>query len=273
MRKRQPGRFDSAAAAGRRRARPLHAGALTTSMPNGGREPATRIGVAWLFLDTLRLTLVERVTRSQVGSPHDSTGTRKEPFTMFRRDIRHALRLFVREPGFTATVVLTLALGIGANTALFAIVEAVLLRPLPYAQADDLAIVRHRDVRTGITKEFIALRRLRRPSGAAEEPRGRSPDTAGSTRRWSATTTPSESRGLGATPNLLDVFGLQPALGRMFEDERRSPRRAAGGPDQSPLVGVALRLRSQHRRPLGAAWRRAATDRRRGAERISFSAA
>ena len=72
-------------------------------------------------------------------------------------DLRHALRLFRREPGFAAAAVLTLALGIGANTALFAVVEAVLLRPLPYPDADALVLVRHRDTRTGLTKPDIAL--------------------------------------------------------------------------------------------------------------------
>jgi hypothetical protein len=67
--------------------------------------------------------------------------------------IRHALRQFRREPAFCAAAVLTLALGIGANTALFAVVEAVLLRPLPFADAERLVMLRHRDLRTGISKD------------------------------------------------------------------------------------------------------------------------
>ena len=76
---------------------------------------------------------------------------------MLLHHLRHALRMMVREPAFSAAAILTLALGVGANVAVFAVVESVLLRPLPYADAEKLVILNHRDRRTGITKPFIAM--------------------------------------------------------------------------------------------------------------------
>ena len=83
-------------------------------------------------------------------------------------DLRYAFRQLIKNPGFTAVVVLTLALSIGANTTLFSVVNAILLRPLPYQNPDKLVALWMRFTGIGIPKdqnavsapEFMDLRRL-----------------------------------------------------------------------------------------------------------------
>jgi len=68
-------------------------------------------------------------------------------FDSWVQDSRHAVRSLFRNPGFVALAILTLALGIGANTAIFSVVYGILLRPLPYHDADRLVLIqREQDV-------------------------------------------------------------------------------------------------------------------------------
>jgi putative ABC transport system permease protein len=112
--------------------------------------------VLLLFLDCWRLAITG-FHRRPAGLPTPRALPTQERSTVFLYHLRHALRRLVREPAFTTAAVLTLALGVGANLAVFAVVEAVLLRPLPYSEAEALVVLNHRDHRTGITKQFIAL--------------------------------------------------------------------------------------------------------------------
>ena len=65
------------------------------------------------------------------------------------RDVRQGVRLLARAPGFTAVAVLTLALGIGANTAIFTVTYAILLKPLPYSNPDEIVLVTENNLSRG----------------------------------------------------------------------------------------------------------------------------
>ena len=101
------------------------------------------------------------------------------------QDIRYALRLWRRRPAFAAVAILTLALGVGANTAMFSIVNAVLLRPLPYPHADRVVNVWGRT--PAFPRGLISYLRIRRDP----EERRRRRDGACSFRR--ASTSPAST--------------------------------------------------------------------------------
>src|SRR4051812_6873713 len=140
-------------------------------------------------------------------------------------DLRYSLRLLRKSPAFTAIAVATLALGIGANTAIFSAVDAVLIRPLPYADPDRVVLVWEENLAANFPRNTPA------PGNYAEWLRmSRSFASLAATRGGSASLTgdgaPEQVRGRRVTPNFFDVLGVRPAIGRTFtadEDRTAAP--------------------------------------------------
>ncbi|HEY2432564.1 MAG TPA: ABC transporter permease [Vicinamibacterales bacterium] len=131
------------------------------------------------------------------------------------RDIRYGLRAMRRNPGFAIVTVLTLTLGIGANTAIFSVVNAVLLRPLPYRDADRLVTIASSDVgRRGaaMALSYPDYQDIAKLTNAVADIAAYSND------RYNLTNTgaPREVRVTRTTPNLLAVLGVSPLIGRDF---------------------------------------------------------
>jgi putative ABC transport system permease protein len=178
------------------------------------------------------------------------------------QDLRYGARMLLRKPGFTSIAVITLALGIGANTAIFSVVNSVLLRPLPYPNAERLMTIweDHR-ARNGPVNEWTS------PPGFEDwRDQAKSFDHVVALQGWQPTLT-----GLGAPEQLLgalvshDTFamlGVTPALGRSFrpEEDQRGVEsvviishglwRRRFGADPS-LVGKKISLNGESRMVIG----------------------
>src|SRR5436190_12752066 len=133
-------------------------------------------------------------------------------------DLRFALRQLRKSPGFTLIAVITLALGIGANTAIFSVIYAVLLRHLPYPDADRLMIVTETDAnQPQISVSFPDYVDWRRDNTVFEEiaiSRRESFNLSGLPGR-----APEQVSGGLVTANFFKVIGLTPQLGRVFTEE------------------------------------------------------
>ena len=150
--------------------------------------------------------------------------------SMLPMDLRDACRGFARHPGFAAAAVLSLALGIGANTAIFSVVNALLLKPLPYPEAGRLVILWNRSPGLGISEDWFSTAqyfdiRAAAPSlGQAAIAYG-----ANETRAGDGDAEPERISTLRVSSNLLPLFGARPLLGRLFtpEEDTQSPAAAA----------------------------------------------
>ncbi|MDO8632856.1 MAG: ABC transporter permease, partial [Phycisphaerales bacterium] len=130
-------------------------------------------------------------------------------------DLKFALRQLFKNPGFTAVAVLTLALGIGANTVVFSVAKAVLFRPLGLDAPDRLMWIRLLNTRTGNFEDRLSWREIEdiRESAQSFE----SVATFGTPGTiWEQDDRAEEVPALRVTPNLADVLRIHPVLGRTF---------------------------------------------------------
>ena len=137
-------------------------------------------------------------------------------------DIRYALRALRHSPAFTAIVVVTLALGIGANTAIFSVVRAVLLKPLPHRDGDRLVYLRHSMDGPGGQSLAFSVPEVRDFRNGAPSLGGIAEFSSWSLRLQGDDGTVRIAVGL-VTGNYFDVMGLSPVLGRLTDSTNDGP--------------------------------------------------
>ena len=155
--------------------------------------------------------------------------------TGFFKDFQFAVRQLRQRPAFTAIAIVVLALGLGANAAIFSVVHAVLLEPLPYPHGETLVEVFERDV-IGNTEDdhynpvspgsFADWTRAARSVSALSAVR----QTAFNISSKSQSFTPQRVHGIACSSNFLSILGVSPALGRFFQPSEDAPN--------SPYVAV-----------------------------------
>jgi predicted permease len=135
------------------------------------------------------------------------------------RDLKYALRAFSRSPGFTVAAILSLAIGIGANTAIFSIISALLLHPLPYKDADRLVILWNTSPGLGITQDWFSTAQY---FDIKNGHHGFEQVALAIGGKYSLTGEGAEPERVGViriSSNLLPMLGQQPMQGRLFSPD------------------------------------------------------
>jgi putative ABC transport system permease protein len=170
------------------------------------------------------------------------------------KDIRYGIRSLAKRPGFTAIAVITLALGIGASTAIFSVVDGVLLRPLPYPHAEQIVQLREVSLSGAQMRfaepNFLDVRARNRTLEAVAQYGGDLTTVTGASEPVRALT-------LAVSADFFNVLGTKPVVGRTFLPEVSKPggapvavvsygfwQRLLGG--RSDLAGTTLRLMDQN---------------------------
>src|SRR5882724_1045971 len=200
---------------------------LESALGDLGEEYRSRLGQRtstlnlkfWFWRQVLSLAgsfLFERVINTFSGSDtfQQDTNRGNKMETLFQ-DIRYGLRSLSKRPGFTAVAVLTMALGIGANSAIFSLVNGVLLRPLPFRQPEQLVRVWGTNASTHNLRAWVSYPDLqdRRAQNTVFQELG---GYINSTWTLSGTAEPDVISVRQVTEDIFPVLDLRPAIGRLF---------------------------------------------------------
>jgi putative ABC transport system permease protein len=169
------------------------------------------------------------------------------------KDVTYAARVLLKSPGFTAVAVLAVALGVGANTAIFSVVNAVLLKPLNYEEPGQLVLINHNYPKLDLKASVSA------PGYTYYRDNAKSFSGVAALTGWNVNLTgegePERLQGMSVTTNLFQTLGASPAQGRAFTAEEGQPggnrvvvlsdgfwRRRFGG---LPVVGKSVTLNGE----------------------------
>ena len=189
---------------------------------------ALRLALAELQEPEALAQQMRSLRQAQIPPPMTPGAPTGHAFAGLWQDLRHAARMLRKQPGFAAVSALTLALGIGANTAIFSVVYGVLLKPLPFHEPERLVAVWHRapGLNMPLLEQGAATYFTYRESGRVFE------DIA----LWDSEEVsitglgePERAQALWVTDGLLGIVRVQPLAGRLFtkdDDAPGSPRRA-----------------------------------------------
>ena len=140
------------------------------------------------------------------------------------QDIRFAIRAFLRQPGHSAAALLSIAIGIGANTAIFSVAHALLLQPLPYRDADRLVILWNRSPGLNIAEDWFSTAQyfdIKTSQGGFED----LAIALGSNMSLTGDGEPERIGAIRVSSNLLPMLGAAPRYGRLFEPAEDVPGR------------------------------------------------
>ena len=149
--------------------------------------------------------------------------------TTFLHDIRYGFRMLLKHKGFTAVAIIALALGIGANTAIFSLVNGVLLRPLPFPDAERIVYLEGKDPAAGITESGVSFLDFMDWSQQTDLFASTSAYWTGTANFGADGAEPERVPRAGVTTGFFSVLGVQPVLGRTFvpEDDKGWPQTVA----------------------------------------------